>query len=120
MARDTHYEEISVVTKMKEPPTTGQVLRRAHEIIKNPAHWCQGAAARPAGNGRSVGFDSDLAARFCADGAILRAEFELGRKPGVTIPLHSRVGLFLRWVNDGLGHRATVLIMRFMISRCRD
>lgn len=64
------------------------ILRRAAELALNPATRCEGEPAMDA-DGNHVHSSSPLAVRFCAIGAMNRAEFELGAKFGDTLEAES-------------------------------
>lgn len=52
--------------------STKQLLMQARELIIDPSHWTQGAAARDA-RGRGVFSDAPEACMFCVIGSIWRA-----------------------------------------------
>jgi hypothetical protein len=108
MARD-------MLTTERSAPTNTEVLKKAYDLIKRRPHWCRDVHARPKDGGKSVPFNSPDAVRFCAMGAILRSENDLGRPIGTTIRPHSRLAERIRFVNDRLGHLMTLILLRFMI-----
>lgn len=64
-----------------------QVLRRADEILADASKWTKDLHARDH-LGRGVDYDSDAAVCFCIEGAMLRAQKELGLPEGTaTYPM---------------------------------
>lgn len=64
-----------------------QVLRRADEILADESRWTRMTHARDK-FGDDVEYDSDAAVCFCIEGAMLRAQKELGLPEGTaTYPM---------------------------------
>jgi hypothetical protein len=96
-----------------------QVIRRAREIIADPAHWLEGHFAVDAMGGRCTPACS-AAVRFCAIGALWRAASEIipdaekAQHAANTVvdALEHLQGSYqsLKNVNDRRGHKAVLEI----------
>lgn len=54
-----------------------QVIENAKKLLSDREHWTKDSFAR-CSNGNTIGYNSPYACKFCAEGAIKRACFDLG------------------------------------------
>lgn len=85
------------------------ILRRAREIISDPAKWTQGAFARDS-QGSMIPPNHTAACSWCAIGALSRAAFELKAPPGFGAGALDMLGALrpLNDINDEEGHAAVL------------
>ena len=96
-----------------------KAFKFAYGLICHKKNWCYGTAART-DRGRAAGVDYVYATRFCAYGALLRAEQELDLPRGTALRAIKTHGLTysgLLNVNDWLGWRAVRWLMKRAILR---
>lgn len=87
------------------------LISRAREIIREPACWTQGTAARDHLEG-AVSSKSDVARRFCILGALIRAAHEHGLTEPVVAELFSATKLSdLVRANDSQDHSSVLALL---------
>ena len=91
-----------------------QVLRKARELISDPARWTQGAYARDE-SGFEVSSTWEAACCWCALGAIIKTAREMKARVGVTTDVISTLyrhsaGRPVFEVNDKEGHAAVLAL----------
>ena len=88
-----------------------EILTKARDRVKDPEHWCQGTYALTK-DGLDANPTEDRADRFCAIGALLRANDKSENYIKAELALrHAASKLFSKGptsVNDQLGHEAVV------------
>ena len=93
-----------------------RVLKMAYVLIANRRNWCQSQYAIDQ-DWQPCDASSPHAVRRCAHGAALHAEAMLGIKSGTTLPTGARRTTHLWYVNDRLGHWATLFYLKMLIRR---
>src|SRR6266446_5380620 len=94
-----------------------QVLINARALIADSAHWTTGVLASTT-NGQPVAWDDPSATRWCAQGAIYRAAYDLLGNQKEAIRIGDEVASVMcprRWlrrglpaINDSQGHAAVL------------
>jgi len=87
-----------------------EILDQIRALISTPETWCRGAAARSA-RGKPVYPTSDLAVRWCVEGACYR----IGQSSPMWLRIEAKAGeqhsLSPSEVNDSLGHAAVLELL---------
>lgn len=104
-----------------------QIVTRALELISDEANWTRGALARNR-RGLVCSWDSSEAQRYCAVGALARAEIDLFgtsceagsmamRAAAYVLTANCRVGVCLASINDVEGYAAIVAMFKKALAQ---
>jgi hypothetical protein len=102
------------------------ILALAQAKIRDPAHWCAGSNATDAA-GKGVPYDSPLAERWCAAGALASVMGRAARSSACFRPMIARLDQAAQClthvygvvrVNDFLGHATVMRVFDLAVDEC--